>query len=351
MGSLPTFVLLLVFAAGAAATWAAGLYLSKTTDALDVRLRLGEALGGMILLAIAGTLPEIAITVSGALQGHLDVVAGNLIGGIAMQTAVLVICDAVVEGDHPLSSLVGSLMPVLEAVLVISVVALVLMGALLPESVAAAGVSPASILIVVVWLLGMLVLNRIRRAPRWKVEAPGSRPGRPHRRVPHPTAPRPYARASTARVALVFGVASVATLVAGAALEISGSELASRFHVNGVVFGATVLALASALPEISTGVAAVRLGDNELVMGDIFGGNAFQVCLFLVADLLAGRPVLPFAGAANGWLGGLGIVLTTVYATGVVVRPQHRFARLGPDSIAVLILLALGMVGLAVVAK
>jgi len=63
MGSLPTFVLLLVFAAGAAATWAAGLYLSKTTDALDVRLRLGEALGGMILLAIAGTLPEIAITV------------------------------------------------------------------------------------------------------------------------------------------------------------------------------------------------------------------------------------------------------------------------------------------------
>jgi cation:H+ antiporter len=351
MGSFSTPILLLVFAAGAAATWVAGLYLSKTTDALDDRLHLGEALGGMILLAIAGSLPEVAITVSGALQGHLDIVAGNLIGGIAMQTAVLVICDLVVGSEHPLSTLVGSLMPVLEAVLVVSVVSLVLLGALLPASVAVAGVSPASLLIVLVWLLGMLVLNKVRKAPRWKAEAPGSSPGRPHRRVPHPTAPRPFVGASTGRVVVVFAAGSVVTLLAGAALEISGSELAARYHVSGIVFGATILALASALPEISTGVAAIRLGDNELAMGDIFGGNAFQVCLFLLADLIAGQPVLPSAGAANSWLGGVGIVLTTVYAASVVVRPRRCYARLGPDSIAVLVFFALGLAGLAVIAK
>jgi len=349
VSSFSTPVLLLVFAFGAIATWVAGMYLSKTTDALDDRLHLGEALGGMILLALAGSLPEVAITVSGALQGHLDIVAGNLIGGIAMQTVVLVICDAVVKGDHPLSSLVGSLMPVLEAVLVISVVSLVLLGALLPESVAIGSVSPVSVLIVVVWLLGMLVLNKLRKAPRWKVEAPGSRPGRPHRRIPHPTATRPYTDASTAGVFLIFLAGSVVTLVAGAALEMSGSELAARFHMSGVVFGATVLAAASALPEISSGVAAVRLGDHELVMGDVFGGNAFQVCLFLVADLVAGQPTLPYAGSANSWLGGVGVVLTSIYATSVVLRPQRRFARLGADSIAVLVFFALGIAGLLVI--
>src|SRR6185503_12659190 len=78
-----------------------------------------------------------------------------------------------------------------------------------------------------------------------------------------------------------------------------------RAGINGVIFGATVLALATALPEISSGVAAVRIGDHQLATGDIFGGNAFQVCLFLVADLVAGRPVLPTAGALNSWLGGL----------------------------------------------
>ena len=56
----------IVFAAAAGATWIAGVALSKTTDALDVRLGFGEALGGIVLLAIAGSLPELAITISPA---------------------------------------------------------------------------------------------------------------------------------------------------------------------------------------------------------------------------------------------------------------------------------------------
>jgi cation:H+ antiporter len=37
--------LLLIFLAAAAATWVAGISLSKTTDALDARLGLGDELG------------------------------------------------------------------------------------------------------------------------------------------------------------------------------------------------------------------------------------------------------------------------------------------------------------------
>ena len=72
----------------------------------------------MILLAIAGTLPEIAITVSAAAKGNLGLAAGNLIGGIAIQTMVLVLCDAAASRRQSLSYLVGSLVPVLEALLV-----------------------------------------------------------------------------------------------------------------------------------------------------------------------------------------------------------------------------------------
>ena len=334
MSALGTPWLLVVFAVGAGLTWRAGVELARTTDALDARLHLGEEIGGIVLLAIAGSLPELAITVSAASQGNLGLAAGNLIGGIAVQTMVLAVCDAVTGRERPLTFLVGALTPVLEGLLVVVVVSAVLMGALLPRSAAIGGVvSPASVAIVVVWLGGVVVINRVRKTPRWSGSMPGSQPGRRNRRQPHPRATHPYGERSTARVATYFAAACAVTLVAGVALELSAEALASRAGINGVIFGATVLASATALPEISSGFAAVKLGDNALAMGDIFGGNAFQLCLFLLADLIAGSPVLPTTGRLNGWLASLGVALTAVYAGGVVGRPYRCVARLGPDSI------------------
>ena len=331
-----------------AATWVAGVELSKSTDELDRRLGLGDAIGGMVLLAIAGSLPELAITISAAASGHLGLAAGNLIGGIATATMVLVICD--LFAPRPLTFLVGSLVPVLEGLLVVLTIAAVLMGALLPRADAVAHrVSPASIAIVLLWVGGVWVLNRVRAHPKWEVVMVGSQPGRPHRRIRHPVADAARAKHSTTRVVTLFGISAGVTLLAGVALEVSGNELANRAGINGVVFGATFLAIATALPEISSGIEAVRLGDHQLAIGDVFGGNAFQLCLFVVADLVAGKPVLPTTGSANAWLASLGVALTVVYVGGVIVRPS-RPHRIGPESITALVFYAIGVVGLLKIA-
>jgi cation:H+ antiporter len=343
--------LIVAFIAAGVATWFAGVYLSRATDALDDRLNLGEALGGVILLAIAGSLPELAITVSAAIQGSLAIAAGNLIGGIAMQTLVLVLCDRAVRGDRPLSFLVGSLVPVIEGLLVVLVVGVMLLGTMLPATTAIGPFSPASIAIVVAWAGGIVILDRLRREEPWTVSMRGSQPGRRHRREPHPTAVKPFAGAPMASIVGVFAAASLVTLVAGVILERSGSGLADLAGINGVVFGATFLAAATALPEISTGIAAVRLGDHQLAVADIFGGNAFQLCLFLVADWLAGRPVLPEAGIENAWLGTLGIVMTVVIAGAVVVRATRRRRGLGIDSILNIAIYVIGVIGLMRIAS
>ena len=347
MAGLGSPFLLLIFLAAAAATWVAGISLSKTTDALDARLGLGDELGGLVLLSVAGSLPELAITISAAAEGNLSLAAGNLIGGIAIQTMVLLICDVAVGPERPLTFLVGRLTPVLEGLLVIIVVAGVEMGALLKKSTAIAGrVSPASLGIVIVWVVGLYTIQRAAKDPRWSIEMPGSRPGRHRGERARTDQSHPYTSSSTARVAGIFGLACLVTLGAGIALEVSGNDLANRLSVNGVIFGATVLAAATALPEISSGIAAVRLGDHALAMGDIFGGNAFQVCLFLVADLVAGKPVLPSAGDLNAWLAALGVALTAIYGFGVISRPMHCRFRLGPDSLLALAFFGLGIAGL-----
>src|SRR5438046_559592 len=61
MSSLPSAVLAAIFVVAAAVIWIAGIQLSGQTDVLSERLHLGSALGGLILLAIATNLPEIAI--------------------------------------------------------------------------------------------------------------------------------------------------------------------------------------------------------------------------------------------------------------------------------------------------
>jgi cation:H+ antiporter len=342
-------VQLVVFVAAAAVTWVAGVVLAKSTDRLDRELDLGDAIGGLVLLAIAGSLPELAITVSAAASGHLDLAAGNLIGGIATQTMVLVLCDLAAP-SRPLTYLVGSLIPVLEGLLVILVVVGVLLGSILPPSAAVAGVlSPASIGIVLTWIAGIFVFNSVRKNPKWEIVMHGARPGRPHHRV-EPAVPSRHSGWPVVRVALVFTAACIVTLGAGIALEVTGNDLADRAGINGVVFGATFLALATALPEISSGIEAVRIGDHQLAVGDIFGGNAFQVCLFLVADLVAGAPVLSQAGKLNGWLAALSIGLTGVYAMGVIVRAE-RPTRIGPDSILAIVLYAVGIGGLLYLAR
>lgn len=114
---------MLIFAIAAGATLVAGTTLAKATDVLDDHFGLGEAIGGMILLSVVGSLTELAITVTAALNGDLSLAAGNLIGGVAMQTLVLVIADRFIRGDRPLSAGAGSLVPALEGMLVIVVVA------------------------------------------------------------------------------------------------------------------------------------------------------------------------------------------------------------------------------------
>jgi cation:H+ antiporter len=61
--------------------------------------------------------------------------------------------------------------------------------------------------------------------------------------------------------------------------------------------------------------------------------------------------VLPREGAGNSWLGGVGVILTAVYAAGILARPERRVLRLGIDSWMVILLYAAAIGGLVAVAQ
>jgi cation:H+ antiporter len=336
-----------VFVAAALAVWLAGTWLSDATDSLDRRLGFGQAIGGLVILAVTTNLPELAITTGAAASGDLGIAIGNILGGIAIQTLVLVVLDAGIRGGGPLTYRAASLVLVLEGALVIAVLIVSVMGHFLPPNLMVARIGPGELLIAVIWVAGLWLINILRDGLPW--HAAGNPPD-------GQTVKRGHAREmrsemvmtmGTARVMLRLAIAAAVTLAAGVLLEQSSERLADGLGLSGVVFGATVLAASTSLPEISTGIASVRLGDYQLAVSDIFGGNAFLPVLFLWAGILAGRPVLPEITAVDIYLTGLGILLTVVFVWGLIARPMRRIGPIGVDSAIALALYLVGMIGFA----
>ena len=345
--SLP--ILLLIFGLSAVAIWFAGIKLSKTADILATHFGLGEALGGLILLAIVTNLPEIAITVSAAIQNNLELAIGNILGGIAIQTVVLVALDVFGLGrKDPLTYRAASLVLVLEGLMVITVLTLVVVGNQLSPSVIFLGVSPIDAVIVLVWLVGIYMIGKARTDLPWHklgklLDSQEEERGHSKKKK-YDSAIKKGTSIQT--VILIFAVCSLITLVAGVGLEVSGNAIAKQIGMTGVLFGATVLAAATALPEVSTGLAAMKLKDYQMAISDIFGGNAFLPVLFMVATVLSGKSVLPQAHKTDIYLTGLGILLTIIYICGLMFRPRKQLFWMGLDSLLVLIVYLVGLLGL-----
>jgi len=342
--ALPLWLLLIIFVVAGAVVWIAGVQLSRQTDVLSTRLHLGQALGGTILLAVATNLPEIAITVSAAISGDLSVAIGNILGGIAFQTVVLVILD--IAGKKPLTYLAASISLVVEAGVVIAVLGIAIMGTQLPKQLILLHVTPAGVLIVAAWVVGLLLQRRAGRSMPWHENGKAPDSQKAASGSSRSKTEQEQKRTSTAKSAIIFGIAAVGTLIAGATLELSGDAASKDVGLSGILFGATVLALATSLPEISTGLTAVRHGDYELAIGDIFGGNAFLPVLFFVATAISGKAALPLAGKADVYLTAVGILLTLVYLFGVLFRPRKQILRMGVDSLIVLVLYLVSVAGL-----
>jgi cation:H+ antiporter len=103
------------------------------------------------------------------------------------------------------------------------------------------------------------------------------------------------------------------------------------------------------MPEISTAFSAVRMRKYHLAISDVFGGNAFLPVLFLLATLISGRPVLAQAEHSDVYLAALGIFVTCPYLFGLIFQSKSRVLRMGFDSLAVLIIYAVGLGGLFLV--
>jgi cation:H+ antiporter len=329
----------LAFAVATLAIGLAGTRLSGLADRLADRTGLGEALMGGVFLGVSTSLPGITASVTAAAEGLPAMAISNAMGGIAAQAAFLGIADLFhrrANLEHAAAS-VPNLMQAAILVAMLCGTTLLLAG---PGWAPVGGVDAGTPLLVVGYLFGLRLVYHTQRFPQWH---------------PRPTAatvedvPDGSARReSLGRLWAGFGLAAIVVMMAGVVVAHAGAGIVRKSGLSESLVGGLFTAVSTSLPELVTTIAAVRRGALTLAVGDIVGGNAFDVLFVCVADAFYRRgSIYAAAGTQEVFLTALATLLNVVILMGLIRRERRGPGNIGFESVLVLLLYGGGLVVLA----
>lgn len=314
----------------------AGTMLSRYGDRIADLTGLGGLWIGVVLMAAATSLPEVFTTVSASLLDVPDLAAGDLFGAGMTNMLTLALIDLLHRQkrvwqqaalDHALSAGLAMLLTGLAAFFI-----------LFGTDVKHAGVGLGSMILLVIYVLGMRVVFRqesVKRRQREHeavVEAQTEETRRASRRE------------ELRRASLGFGAAALGLLVAAPFLAESANTIAELSGISTAFIGTSLVAITTSLPELVTAIAAVRIGAFDLAVGNLFGSNAFNMAAFFFVDVAyRGGPLFNAVSATHALTALWSILLMSTALMGIIYRVEKRYLLIEPDSLAIIFGYCLGL--------
>ena len=288
--------------------FAAGILLIvKGGDAfVDASVWIAERTGiprmviGATLVSLATTLPEMLVSLLAAVQGKIDMSAGNAVGS-ATANAGLILAISIIASAPSVS--LQDFAP--------KGLLLILSSALLFSTTRNASLSPFQSMLLLA-VLG-LFLYQITTSARSLPAADA------HESLP------------VKKREILFRIFQFASGAAGIAIGAQllvdkGSTLASLAGVPDGVIGATFIAVGTSLPEFITLLAALRRGEASLSIGNIIGANIIDLTLILPLCCLITGENLPLS-SQNAFIDiPFGMILTLIAVVPTLLK--QRFCRL-----------------------
>ena len=325
--------LFLQFFAAALVIAVAGTFLTRYADAIGQHTGLGRTLAGMVLLATATSLPELAVNCNLAYQGRPDLAVGDLLGASLFNLLILAILDLVHRGPQRMLSPLAAA-HALSATMTVMMTATCLLFVVARLEITFAGIGPGPILLTVFYLLGLRLVyfnQQYAAEQRLPFETPSDDEG---------------ARPSLRRAAIGYGVAMLAIFLAAPVLAFAAEGLAEQTGLGGTFIGTTLVAFSTTLPEFVTTLTAVRSGAYDLAVGNVFGSNTFNMVILLPVDGFFDGSILSAASTTHAVTAACVIIITSVVVLGLLYRPEKRYWVIEPDALLVIVLViaSLGLV-------
>ena len=154
-----------LFVVAALFVWRAGTRVARYADRIERITGAGEALVGMLLLGFITALPELGVTMTASYAGNAPLAVNGLLGGMALNVAILAAADVMVPAET-LSSRLASVAPLLQGVLLVLLLAVVAI-ATLAGDVSALGIGAWSWAILALYLFALWQVRVTRGRSAW----------------------------------------------------------------------------------------------------------------------------------------------------------------------------------------
>lgn len=291
----------LLLVLGLACAAAGGELFVRGAAGFGLWLRVPVGLVGATFAAFATSSPEMAVGVKSGIAGVPEIALGDALGSNVVNVALILGLGLLLQGIRVDAETVRRDFAFAAGVPV-------LVGALGWDGWIGRGDAVVLLGAFAVWL-GWIVRSALRqRGPSEEVKTSGMQ-------------------------VLFFSLAGMALLVAAGHCIVEGAKtIALRAGLDEFIVGATIVAIATSMPELATTLVAQWRKHHSLGLGNILGSNIFN-CLIIVSIAALVQPIrvswesvaigLGFGVAtvlatwprADGWLGrGRGVLLLAFYA-------------------------------------
>ncbi|MBQ6381678.1 MAG: calcium/sodium antiporter [Clostridia bacterium] len=285
--ALPVWAIAIVFIIGLILIIKGGDVFVDAASCIAGALKIPPLIVGATIVSIATTLPEIIVSVSAVAKGNVDIAAGNAIGSVTANTALVMgvlLVGMPIMVDKKDFTPKGILLFLSAAVLILSCIFTPRfhMNAAQSEgdyySLATLGIVVLAILCITFFA------QNIRHAKS------GIQAQREQQKVS--VAQPEYSKKQVVKSVIFFLLGAAGIVIGAQALVDSGSELALRFGIEQRVISVIAFALGTSLPELITAISALRKKESAISVGNIIGANIIDLTLIL--------PLCALSSAVNG---------------------------------------------------
>lgn len=310
MAGLPIYLLLIIIAVAIAVLSKGADWMIDGVVHLAQRTNIPRIVIGATIVSLGTTTPEAFVSVMAAFLGNPGLALGNGVGSIIADTGLIF-------GLTCMLSTVCIHRYILNRIGLVQVGAatlLVLISLALRMSTDGVPRLPRGVgLFFLVLLSGYMYISY-----RWSMQS-----GAQLAEEGSPGEEGPPKSLGLCWLLLIGGLAMV--ILAARTLIPAASEIAVRIGVPDDVIAATMVALGTSLPELTTAIAAVRRGHPDIVVGNVVGADVLN-CLFVIGAAATARPLeIP----ANFFYFHFPAMLAILYSMRIFIAAnrQHRFYR------------------------